>query len=528
MTGENNPLSLRSFHQLNAPFVGSWCDYPFEKILSWSAGIFSRWMGLAQGSNFVVLLLQVLAGLSFYGCGRALRTLGENRSLLVACAILFGLSPYAFLQNLQHLTLTACWHLPLLILTLIWFGWPERVNLTSRNGLILGCASAFIAGNLNPYYLGPFLILLSMLVLSAVIDKNRSKIRVYVAIVGSAVTGFLLQNFDTLIYVLQHGRNHEAVSRDLWWMVKFGLYLPDLIFPRAHQNDLINKLSWSLYHSHVPPQLWGESQTVYIGMVAGGALIFLLVSGVACIGAGKFEKISPFFWLSLALLFFSMAGGLNYLMGAFGFMLLRATDRSSILLACMALYFLCEVWPPKISRLWTLGVAVLFVIVGVWDQLPRYPVWEEAIRQRSWKDYQMDQQFFGTLEKTLPKGAMVFELPVKDYPEMGPIREMGDYEHFRPVIHTTDLRVSYGTIKGRGDTDWQKEAVAKSPEALLAKLESYGFAAILINRRAYEDGGALLARQMIASGALAFMENRDFLIFRICPSAKPELPSKNS
>jgi len=521
-TGENGLFSLRSFHQLNAPFVGSWCDYPFEKVLSWGTGMLSRLLGLALGSTLAVLILQVLAGVSFYACGRAMKF---QRSMLIAGGVLFGLAPYAFLQNLQHLTLTAYWHLPLLVLILIWYGWPARVDVSRRDGLTFSCIAAFIAGNLNPYYLGPFLVLLGLLALGAIALRDWKRLGVFLAIVGSSVLGFLIQNLDSLIYAVKHGRNHEAVSRELWWMVKFALYLPDLFFPRAHQNPFINKASWSLYQMHAPQQLWGESQTAYIGMISATGLLLMLVAGVAFISARKFEKISPFFWLSSGTLIFSMAGGLNYLLGSFGFLLLRATNRCSILIACMALYFICE-QVPQIrkdvhSRLFGITAAFL-IIVGVWDQVPHYPLWEETIRQKAWADYKRDEVFFGALEKALPQGGMVFELPVKDYPEMGPILEMGDYEHFRPMLHTKKLRFTYGTVKGRGDTDWQKDLSSKSTAEMVAGLENYGFSAILINRKAYEDRGELLRREILGTKAESLAENEDFLVFRITPSDSPK------
>ena len=107
---------------------------------------------------------------------------------------------------------------------------------------------------------------------------------------------------------------------------------------------------------------------------------------------------------------------------------------------------------------------------------------------------------------------------------MGPIREMGDYEHFRPVLHSQDLRVSYGTIKGRGDTVWQKGLSGKSPSEVRATLEKHGFSAILINRKAYEDQGGVLENGFLTAGVERLMENPDFIVLKIEPIANPELP----
>jgi phosphoglycerol transferase len=404
------------------------------------------------------------------------------------------------------------------------------VSLTSRGGLILGCLTAFLAGNLNPYYLGPFLVLLTLLALGSFAESpiNWKKLGHFAAIVGASIVGFLIQNFDTLFYAATHGRNPQAVSRDLWWMVKFGLTLPDLIFPRAHQNAWVDKISTSIYHAHVPPQLWGESQTAYIGIVSVVGLLVMIAVSIALISARKFEKITPFFWLTSATLLLSLMGGVNYLLGAFGFLLLRATNRASILLSCMALYFLCENIPQDFNKRWGALLAAALIMIGVWDQLPRYPVWEEAIRQHGWSDFKSDQEFFQRMENALPQGGMVFELPVKEYPETGSIRDMGDYEHFRPVLHTKELRFSYGTVKGRGDLDWQYRVSSESPELMISSLESYGFCAILINRKAYEDHGESLRKQLLAAHAHMLMENHDFLIFNISASLHPVLPLRGT
>ena len=521
---DTNPVTPRFLSRLNAPFKGAWSDFPQEKFVFWPAGFFVAWLGVALGSTVYVLILQILAGLAVYFAGKFLLRSEGREVWLVAGAVLFGLAPYAFLRNLQHLALTAYWPVPLLIVTLIWLGWPERTRFSLRGGLIFSCLAAFIGGNFNPYYIGPFLVLLSLLALGALVQKKWLWLGVFAMVFASAVFGFLLQNIDTFIHLAQSGKNPEAVSRNLWWMAKFSLYLPDLFFPRAHMGEWVSKVSWSLYQGRVPEQLWGESQTAYMGLVAGGGLLALLASGVILICARKYEAVSPFFWLSSGVILFSVAGGVNYLLGSFGFLLLRAANRSSIILACMALYFLCEYGPARIGKGGKIFLAILFVAVGIWDQLPKYPKWEEEVRQRAWNDFERDRGFFSELEKTLPKGAMVFEFPVKDYPEMGPIREMGDYEHFRPVLHSQDLRVSYGTIKGRGDTVWQKGLSGKSPSEVRSILEKHGFSAILINRKAYEDQGSALENGFLAAGVERLMENSDFIVLKIEPIANPELP----
>ena len=242
--GDTNPLTPRFLDRLNAPFKGAWSDFPQEKFVFWPAGFLVAWLGVALGSTVYVMLLQILAGWAFYFAGKFLLRSEGREVWLVVGAVLFGLAPYAFLRNLQHLALTAYWPVPLLVVTLIWLGWPERTRFSLRSGLIFSCLAAFIGGNFNPYYIGPFLVLLSLLALGALVQKKWLWLGVFTMVFASAVFGFLLQNIDTFIYLAQSGKNPEAVSRNLWWMAKFSLYLPDLFFPRAHMSEWVSKVSW--------------------------------------------------------------------------------------------------------------------------------------------------------------------------------------------------------------------------------------------------------------------------------------------
>jgi hypothetical protein len=219
-----------------------------------------------------------------------------------------------------------------------------------------------------------------------------------------------------------------------------------------------------------------------------------------------------------------MVGGLNYLLGAFGFMLLRATNRVSIVLSAMALMFLANrARHTRLGRL-PLVVPIGMIAVGMYDQIPSFPVWQQSLNAKAWADYRSDSSFFKQMEQRLPARAMVFQLPVKPFPESDAIREMGDYEHFRPLLHTETLRFSYGTVKGRGDADWQDAVAAQPPSEMLATLERYGFAAILVNRKAYADRAESLSKDIIGGGAALLAQDEDFLVFRLAPAQAPELP----
>jgi hypothetical protein len=88
---------------------------------------------------------------------------------------------------------------------------------------VLGLIAGLLGGFLSPYYLGPFLVLLTLLLLGKIVIKEWHAILVYAGTVAAAITGFIIQNLDVIVHSVTHGKNHEAVSRNLWWMVKFAL-----------------------------------------------------------------------------------------------------------------------------------------------------------------------------------------------------------------------------------------------------------------------------------------------------------------
>lgn len=520
-SGELMPFAPNYLTRLNAPFQAAWSDYPVEDFVYAPAGLLVRMLGLGPGTMVYLWLLQVMAGV---GCYTAARLLRIGRDYAIAAGILFGLAPYAFQRGLAHLNLTVYWHVPLLILVLVWAACPETTRLDGRLGTWLAGVVALIAGLLCPYYSGPFLLLLGFILLGQIANREWPRVRATLITFAAAFLGLVLQNVDTLLFAWRHGPNALAVGRDYWGLVKFGLYLPDLLFPQAHPSALVQGLAREIYQSRVPPLLQGESQTAYIGLISLFGLGWLSIEGLIRISARRCHQVSPFFWLASGIFAYAVAGGLNHLLGAFGFLLLRATNRVSILLSAVALLYLAgraaRTLPGRIPLL----IPGLMVLIGGYDQIPAFPSWDQQKRDRGLQDFRSDMALFRELERRLPAGAMVFQLPVKDFPESHTLAEMSDYEHFRPLLHTASLRYSYGTVKGRGDAGWQAVVAAKPTAEMVADLQRYGFAAILINRKAYPDRARSLGDGFGAALGAPMAQNGDFFVFRLTPDDDPEPP----
>ena len=163
-------------------------------------------------------------------------------------------------------------------------------------------------------------------------------------------------------------------------------------------------------------------------------------------------------------------GGLNAIAGAFGVTMFRAGCRYAVVILAISLLYaarrLTSVQAAAAARatdgtqgiLWGTIVAVLGLVIFV-DQVPRSPAAEYVNTTAAFVD--SDRRFVADMEAALPANAMVFQLPVMEYPE-SPVPGLGSYEHFRPYLYSSGLRYSFGSQKGREREAWQKE-IASMP-----------------------------------------------------------------
>jgi phosphoglycerol transferase len=510
--GGIKPLLPIVVDRLNAPMEAEWSDFPMSEYVFWLPSLLVPWIGVFEAANAFVLISLLAAGLAFYFSACAM---GASRITACVFGILFALLPYGFVRNIEHLMLTIYFVVPVYIYC-AWRLWGLEGTNLGRRELLWLCVLALVCSLFMPYYWAMFLVLLSFVALGHVANLSLKGVGICAVVGLAACLGFVIQNIDTFWFRLAEGPNPEAFGRDLWWMVKFGLYLPDMILPKFHLYEPWEQWAGKNYHWKIPVPIQGESQTAYIGIVALVGLAILIFWGLARASAGKLPNQPALFWFAVVVFGFAVVGGVNYLLGAFGFQLLRASNRYSLFLAAIGLFYLAiflTKW--NLRPVFLAGICALILPLGIYDQIPKIPEWQKNLRDQASARFLMDREFFPEMERRLPEGAMVFQFPVHPFPEMGPVHEMGDYEHFRPYLHTKDLRFSYGTVKGRRGSEWQAALLGKSPEDIRAELVEKGFRHVLINRRAYGDRGEELKNQLVATGMGEIMGNSDFFILEI-------------
>jgi len=122
---------------------------------------------------------------------------------------------------------------------------------------------------------------------------------------------------------------------------------------------------------------------------------------------------------------------------------------------------------------------------------------------------------------------MVFQLPIMEFPE-SPAPGMPSYDHLRPYLYSKNLRFSFGGVKGRPWLEWQKD-VGKSPslQTVVHTLESYGFAALYVNRNGFQDKGEGILKGLRSMGYSEVLESKagDLYCVLIHPAPHPLLPA---
>ena len=515
------PILPKYPSSLGAPFTASWNDYPIteEGIFAWYA-LLVRFFGVFAGSNLVVLSAHLLAAGGFFFVSRRLR---YETTISFALAVLFSMSCFAFARSLWHLVLTFYWHVPLGLLVVWWC--LESDAYADKRKRLFCIAVAILHGIQYIYYTGMFL---QFLVLAALVcffrRKKRAQVVFPLILAGVVMATFVAMNLDTFYYRLVNGPNASALVRIYSGLELYALRPVELLLPAIHRFSALQEWTHRAYYSQTMFQ-GGENNSAYLGLVAIGTLGALAFTSVRNLARGTPERIPSHAWAIAWVLSYSIIGGLNGVLGAFGLVLFRGTNRYSIVILVLALLFLAREVTRLSRRSRSLAVAasVPLLLFGLWDQIPRSP--DAAEIHQVHQQVVTDGAITSSLESKLPRRAMIFQLPVADYPEVGPIGAMLDYEHFRPYLQSHSLRFSYGSQKGRTRERWQAEAMMFGVTYTVSQLEKYGFSAVLINKKGYPDRAASLRAEFNLAGRSEILcESDDFVAVRLNPNEQPLLP----
>ena len=500
--GEFVPLAWKGSRDLGAPYDANWNDWPLvEELQIVFFSLLAEVFGLFAGLNLATVLGNLLAAITFYGVARF--SACSTVSAFVA-ALAFGLAPFIFAQSPFHLTTEYIWHVPLFLPVWRWASCePGTTPRSPRFWFAVGVG--FLTGLQSPYYTN---ILCQLTLLGAIIlfCHNRSwpAFKSSLAVIGAAACAFALMNFDTWTYRAVHGANTGALVREYKWLEIYGLKIVDMVIPPVtHHSHMLADFA-AAHRAAAPLQDEGS----YLGFVGLAALALLVGTAIADVVRRRADSIPMEAWQVLWIVLFFSTGGFNAILGSLGFTLFRTGCRYSVVILAIALMYAAQRLtalqretashkPSGSLPLAAYAAAGALCCVILWDQVPRTPT--ATATAAIARQVEADREFVAAMEAALPDRAMVFQLPIMEFPE-APVPGVPPYDHFRPYLYSKNLRYSFGSMKGRPREDWQKELGKMAFKDAVAEIKNKGFAAIYINRNGFPDRGKALEDSLLEMG----------------------------
>lgn len=521
--------------RVGAPFGLEQYDFPDGGHIQFASFKVVGWLtGGDAALTFNITYLLGFLAISAVGYW-VLRRLDVAKPWAAAVAILYSLLPYHLLR-IGHHYLSLYVAVPLAILLVMRQAQGHAAFVVERDGrrrlgirwrdaeTRVALVAGLVIGLTGPYYaLFAGMLLLAVAVLAFFAERDRVRLAstlLVAAVIGGTLT---LSLTPTIVYRLVNGANSVA-ARPYSDVERYALKPLLLVLPI--ENHRIELLRAPMQRALTAPTSNEHRQN--LGLVGAIGLTALVLAGLSSVlaGAGRVSSRTRLLaGLVIGMMMGGLIGGYGALLGVFGFTQIRAWSRIGVVIGFVVLVavgtWLTAWWRERSTRVaWVL--AGLLVLVGAFDQSADVSDTAAWQRQASWES---DSEFVGRIEALLPHGAMVFQMPYVPFPGHPDVERMKDYDLFKGVLHSTDLRWSYGAMRGRVP-EWQPPLLARDTAGIVARLVAVGFEGLYIDRFGYADSGAALEASFGAHlGQEPIVSNDGRLAFFDLRAAASELRS---
>ena len=529
----DNPWALEN-QFLGAPGKQEMYDFPISGSIHFLA---IKALGCIRHDPFWVvnvyyLLSFPLAAVGFWALARSL---GIQPWIALTFGVLFAFLPGHFWRGTAHLFLSTYFLLPLGIIPIVWLSRgvlkPSIRDPRWRWTMLIAAA----CGSDGAYFA---LFTTAVVALGAILaSRERERPEDSTTPVAHAsgsprwLTGvlvtalfagaFFVNLAPVFIYHHLEGRNPspDHVSVHDWSEGEhYGLKITSLVMPiPAHPVRMLREIRRE-YYEKTP--LRSEADAMALGAVGSFGMLVALF-GLLKPRLGT-ERGRLWYLLGISivvLILVTTISGFATLANLFHFRSLRSYNRSSFYIAIFGfaaaalladtIYrrFECTRW----KRVVILAGVALLLPAGLIDQAwhKKAPVIQERLDFATKKRH--DQAFIEQLERSVPPGSMIFQLPhISAFSQTEGRHLMYHYDHYRAYLHTRTLRWSYGAMHGRA-TDRQHEFLAKQPTAAMCELlSSLNFEGIYVDRLGYADSGKALEAELqpLLGAPVAVSENK--------------------
>lgn len=501
----NNPsvgaplgLELYDYSALDADNL----QYVVEKILTF--GISDP---VALVNVYYVLGFALVSAASYL----VARALGFSRAVALLGSAVFTALPYHFDRGPSHLFLGEIWSVPAggFLVLMVLAGRPLLVAAEGRTGWrrwlswrTAGVAAAVIVVGGTTLYYAAFTLLFLFLAALLRMVATRSWRGAIPGIAALVAVGFVLvvNVSPALVYQHQHGKDTAVADRSAAESETFATSLTEMVLPiGGHRISSFARLT--ARHEAATPVVGEVGQ--HLGLLLSLGLIGLIVLLAARVlaparalhDAEQASMAGPAASGALMAFLFATFGSFSALFAYLISPQIRAWSRMTPFVAFFVLIGVLVAAEAVRTRIVARGGAgllgraiagVVLAVVGVLavlDQTAPSNAPAYAAARVSWTN---NGRFVSTIERSVPKGSMILQLPFHEFPESGAVNEMQDYDLFQGYVHSKNLRWSYGAMKGRPQ-DWGDEAVTRPLPWVLNAAAAAGFAGVYIDRGGYAD-----------------------------------------
>src|SRR5262249_53699491 len=229
--------------------------------------------------------------------------------------------------------------------------------------------------------------------------------------------------------------------------------------------------------------------------------------------------------LALFCLLFATVGGfgaiVNQIIPDF-----RAYNRFSVFIAFFTLAGLGWWWQTRMQKtgprgrmVLSLGFALLAVF-SLYDQLlDARPL--NARRAGDELSAKLERDVVNQIEAKGPRGALIFQLPITDFPPDGGKVRMLPNDHARPYLWSSTLHWSWPSFLPE-HRSWLDRLDGFDSNELAEALVLSKFDLVWIDRYGYTDGGAATIMSLMAAGAKDFLPNLSsrYVVLDLSPVAE--------
>lgn len=465
-----------------------------------------------------------------------LRRFGLAYLPALVVSLLFTFLPYHFLRGENHLFMASYYLIPLMVMVIVELAighhrhqghsdpQPSSIRRPARVRLTIGvivCGLVAFSGVYDAFFACFFLLVAGIV---ATMYSKRIAPLLTAGILIAIVTAVLFVTLaPTLLYQYRNGVNLEVATRSAEDAEQYGLKIAQMLLPvSGHRLDRLAALK-EHYNRLFP--LVNENDFASLGVI--GSAGFLLLIGQLFYrqpvpsSSVRRRLLVTLGLFALAAILLATVGGFSSLFALLISPQIRAYNRISVYVAFFALFgvavcldYLIKRPASWVGQLVRYGVVGALLPIGLLDQttfafIPPYA----ALKT----EYASDAAFVKRIESLVPAQTMIFQLPYMPFPESPPVGALLDYGLFRGYLHSTQLRWSYGAMKGREGDLWQRWSAAKPLDQLVETLSLAGFGGIYLDRYGYGDRGAALeaALSKLLGDEPIISDNRRLVFFNL-------------